>query len=65
MIFIIFIFRALFPEQPRSFEEWEVFFQDSAAVHFASSQTSDVAHVGKLDLEGVVTIAVSLFRVMT
>ena len=47
--FSIFSFniRALFPEQPRSFKDWEVYFQASAAVHFCTSKSSVLANVRK------------------
>ena len=36
----------LFPEEPKSFEEWNELFLLSTAVHFASSQTGFIANTG-------------------
>ena len=33
-----------------SFEDWEKLFQNSTAVHFASSQTSKLANIGKISI---------------
>ena len=32
-----------------SFQDWNKLFQNSTAVHFASSQTSKLANIGKSD----------------
>ena len=39
-------FRILFPEDPRSFQDWNELFQNSTAVHFASSQTFKIENIG-------------------
>ena len=32
----------LFPEKPKSFEDWKIFFQNSSSVHFFSKITSEL-----------------------
>ena len=49
-------FRILFPEDPKSFQDWKNLFQNSAAVHFASSQTFNVANIGKVTITITITI---------
>ena len=39
-------FSVLFPEDPKSFDEWDELFERSTAVHFASSQTFSFVNVG-------------------